>query len=162
MTLMSLKDDYLKLLWLGDSDDPDEHQAFLDTLDGIVGEIEVKADAYAAVVEDFESSAKRCREEAKRLMERAKRYETQVKTMKDRLMGVMLATDRPVIKTDLHTFTVCKNGGDLPIEYTGDIPDQFMRVVYEKDTDLIKQTLKAGHKLDFAHFGERGTHLRIK
>ena len=66
------------------------------------------------------------------------------------------------ITTDFHTFIVCKNGGKQPMEITGDVPDNYKRVVYETDTEKIRKELEAGATLPFAHLEECGEHLRIK
>jgi hypothetical protein len=81
----------------------------------------------------------------------------------DDLLRVMTDTlHETKIKTDLHIFTVCRNGGKQPMEITGEVPDNYKRIVYETDTEKIRAALEAGEELTFAHLNERGTHLMIK
>lgn len=161
-TLMDLTADYKALMEFAAGDDPEDDQAFIDTLEGILGAIDTKADGYAAVIETFQNHAERCKAEASRLTARQKKFENRIKAMKERLAQSMIETGRKEITTDYHTFKLCQNGGQLPIEYTGEIPQDYMRVVYEKDPDKIRAALESGKELPFAHFGERGRHVRIR
>jgi hypothetical protein len=89
--------------------------------------------------------------------------ENHEKRMKAALLYVMTEKlNQRKITTDFHVFSVCKNGGKQPLEITGEVPDNFKRVVYETDTEKIRTALENGEQLDFAHLEERGEHLRIK
>lgn len=63
-----------------------------------------------------------------------------------------------------------KNGGKAPIVFDEDaefidpnsIPEQFRKVSVDLDMTAIRDALEAGEILDFAHIGERGSHLVIK
>ena len=48
------------------------------------------------------------------------------------------------------------------MEITGDVPDNYKRIVYEVDRERIRADLEQGAELPFAHLNERGTHLRIR
>lgn len=59
------------------------------------------------------------------------------------------------------------NGGLMPLVYDKtinleDIPAAYRKVEYSYDNDAIRRALDAGEELDFARYGERGTHLVIK
>ena len=56
MTLYELTNDYMNLLELAEDPDIDE-QAFLDTLEGIDGALEDKAEGYAKVIRTLEGDA---------------------------------------------------------------------------------------------------------
>ena len=56
-TLYSLTQDYKNLLDLAGSADPEEIEIFNDTLEAVLGQIEVKADGYAAVMSEIEGRA---------------------------------------------------------------------------------------------------------
>lgn len=60
MTLYELTEDYMNLLELAEDPDIDE-QAFMDTLDGIEGAIEIKAENYAKVMRQLEPMRLRAR-----------------------------------------------------------------------------------------------------
>ena len=161
-TLYELKEEYLTLLSLGDSDDPEEQQAFLDTLDGLMGEIEVKADSYAVVLKELAAQKEKVEAERKRLQRSEKAIENSMRAMKERIKDAMIEMGKTEIKTDLHTFNIQKNGGVQPMKITGEVPDRFQKVIYDIDTEKIREALTAGEELDFAHLEPRGTQLRIR
>lgn len=63
-----------------------------------------------------------------------------------------------------------KNGGKAPIVFNEDLefldpnglPEQFRKVSVEVDVAAVREALEAGEVLEFAHIGDRGTHLVIK
>jgi len=161
-TLYELTTDYQALLELGDSDDPEEQEAFLTTLEGLDFEVGLKADAYAAIMSQLKARAEYIKAEADRLARRAKAAENNVERLKTALYGAMLAMGKTEIKTDLHRFKIVKNGGKQPVTIDEDrVPDGFKRVVYETDKELIRQTLEKGVALEFARLEERGSHLKV-
>ena len=162
-TLYSLSNEYKELLELALSDDIDDEQAFADTLEGLTGCIESKMDDYAVVMTHLEGRAAMIRNEIDRLKAMEMVVTNHQKRMKAHLLRVMEdMLHQTKIKTDLHTFTVCRNGGKQPMEITGEVPDNYRKIVYEIDNDKIRADLENGVELPFAHLNERGTHLMIK
>lgn len=160
-SLYDLKNDYLTLMEYADSTDPDDEQVFLDTLEGLMGAVETKADSYAAVISHMEAHEDLLQKEIDRLTAKKTAITNNKKRMKDSLQSAMIAMDQKTIKTDLHTFRVQKNGGKQPLDIFGEVPDKFQKVIYEPDKDLIRKALENGEKLKFAVLKERGEHLVI-
>lgn len=161
-SLMNLTDEYKALLELGSSTDPEEQQAFLDTLEGMTGIIQSKMDGYAFVLTQLDGRTKTIDGEIKRLQAWKQTIENNEKRMKEVLLTVMNEMNEKKIQTDLHTFTVCKNGGKQAVDIFAEVPDSFQRVIYEPDTDKIRAALEDGLELSFAKLKERGEHVRIK
>lgn len=165
-TLYELTSDYLGLLELAGSDDPEDQEAFETTLEGLLACIDKKADSYATVLVEMGGRVDIITNEINRLTAIKKAIEDHQKRMKERLLETMQITGRDVIKTDLHTFKIVKNGGKLPlvIEDGANIPDKWCKVIVEPDKDKIRTALETGNTeaLAFAHLGERGEHLSIK
>lgn len=161
-SLFQLEDQYILLSQLGDSDDPEDQQAFLDTLEGLIGEIEMKADSYAVVITQFKNQSDAIDAEIKRLRKRKEAVDNSIDRMKARIKEAMELMGKTEIKTDLHTFKIQKNGGKQAMKITADVPDEFQRIVYETDTEKIRKTLESGEELPFAELLPRGTQLRIK
>ena len=161
-TLYQLTTEYQNLLDFASSDDPEDIKCFLDTLESMDFEIGLKADDYAAVVRHLESQTASIDNEITRLKNRSTVIENNIKRIKSRLKTSMEAMGKKEIKTDLNTFKIVNNGGKLPLKITGEVPDKYQKVIYEVDTELIRADLDAGKVLPFAHYEERGTHLRIK
>ena len=162
-TLYSLSAEYNELMALAMSTDPEDEQAFADTLEGLTGVIESKMDDYAVVMTHLKGREDLIRQEIERLQSMLQTIDNHEKRMRTHLLVVMKDTlQQTKIQTDLHTFTICRNGGKQPMEITGEVPDNYKRVVYETDTEKIRKALENGEELTFAHLNERGEHLRIK
>ena len=162
-SLYQLTTEYQALLDLGDSDDPEDQEAFLTTLEGLDYELDLKADSYAAVIMQLNGRAEMIKKEIDRLKGIQNAITKNVDRMKDVLKNSMEITGRTDIKTDLHSFKIVKNGGVAPVEITEDaVPDKYKRVIVEIDKAKIREALEAGETFSWAKLGERGTHLRIK
>ena len=124
MTLYELTEDYMNLLALAEDPDIDE-QAFMDTLDGIEGAIEVKADNYARVMRQLEADAAACDAESKRLKNKAKTIDNNIKRMKQALQFAMQATGKTKFKTQLFSFYIQKNSASVVMDelYIENIPN---------------------------------------
>lgn len=161
-SLYSLTNDFMALMEYADSTDPEDEQVFLDTLDSVISTIDLKMDDYAVVMDHMEERENLIDKEINRLSAMKKAIKDNRKRMTDRLLESMKATDRTKVTTDLHTFSVVKNGGKLPLVIDGNVPDNYQKIIMEPDKDLIREALDSGEKLDFAHYEERGERLRIK
>lgn len=159
MTLYEIQGEFLELLDMAETET--DEQVITDTLSVIQSELEVKAEGYAAVIKELDAEVKKFDEEISRLILKKKVLENNSKRIKDRIKNAMEMMDVPEIKTDKFKLKVTKNGGKAPLEITGNVPDNFLKVIYETDTDKIRKALEDGEKLDFAELRERGTHLRI-
>lgn len=162
-TLYQLSDEYEQLMELAISTDPSDEQAFADTLEGLTAVINTKMDDYAVVMTHLKGRSEMIQAEIERLQAMKQAIDNHEKRMKMIMLHVMTEKlNQRKIQTDLHTFTVCKNGGKQPMEITGEVPDNYKRIVYETDLEKIRKELEDGKQLDFAHLEERGEHLRIK
>lgn len=162
-SLMNLSDEYKELSELAGSADPEDEQVFIDTLEGLKGVIENKMDGYGVVLTRQKARIEMIHGEIKRLQEWEKQMINNDRLMREALLHVMRDTlGQKKIQTDLHTFIICKNGGKQAVDIFAEVPDSFQRVIYEPDTDKIRDALEAGEDLPFAKLLERGEHVRIK
>ena len=159
-TLYEIAAEYMTLLDMAEEID---EEVFKDTLEGIEGELEIKADNYAKVITELENRAEGLDKESKRLAERKKVIENNIKRIKDSLQGAMIATGKTRFKTDLFNFGIQKNKPRLVLDKgLEDIPmDYYIFQDPIADKDKITQELKEGKELDFAHL-EQGESLRIR
>ena len=160
-SMYELSNDYNGLMEYADSIDPEDEQVFLDTLESVLGAIDLKMDDYAVVMSHMKEREDLIDNEMKRLKARKDAIKNNRTRMNERLYEVMITTGRRKVTTDLHTFSIRKNGGKLPLVITGDVPDNFQKVIYEPDNERIREALDNGETLDFAHYGERGEYLKI-
>ena len=164
MTLYELSDDYMNLLTM--AEDPDiDPEAFADTLAGIEGAIEDKADGYAKVIRTLEGDAAACDAESKRLRNKKQIIENNIKRMKSALQYAMEATGKTKFKTALFSFGIQKNPAAVVMDegYIENIPERFLipqdPVI---DKKAIKEALKSGEDLEGLAHLEQTESLRIR
>ena len=164
MTLYELTEDYMNLLELAEDPDIDE-QAFTDTLEGIEGALEDKAEGYAKVIRTLEGDAAACDAESKRLRNKKQTIENNIKRMKAALQYAMQATGKTKFKTALFSFGIQKNPAAVVIDegYLENIPDRFLIPQDPQiDKKAIKEALKAGEDLEGIAHLEQTESLRIR
>ena len=134
--------------------------AYTDTLNAIELAFEDKADNIAKAITNINSDISALQTEIKRLQELQKIRENHVKNLKSYLFEQMKAIGKTKFSTPLFNFNICKNGGALPMEITGDVPSEYCDLV--PNNTLIRDAIKEGKDIEFAKLLERGEHLRIK
>lgn len=160
MTLYDIVGEFLQLYEMATGEDD---QAFLDTLEGLKGELEVKASGYVHVIKQLDMEADECDKIIEAFKAKKKRRKTAVKRMEDAIMEAMDIAGVDTLPAGEYTLKIAKNGGLQPLKVdTENIPDNFMKVIYTADNDKIRQALKDGEDLPFAYLEERGRHLNIK
>lgn len=161
-TLYEITGQYLQLLEMLEEEDSLEEQVVKDTLEGIDGELEVKADGYARIIRELDAEAVKYEEEKKRLEERGNTLRNRSRILKEHLYNSMKLTGKTKFKTNLFSFGIQKNGGLQPMEIVPDviIPDEYLKK--EPDNTKIREAIKEGKSLPFAVLKERGDHLVIR
>ncbi len=161
-TLYEITGDYLRLLEMLEDEGNLDPQAFADTLDGIEGEFEIKADGYARIMKELDAEASKYDAEIQRMMARRDSLNNHSKMLKQRLYEGMKATGKLKFKTDLFSFGIRKNGGRNPVQIVPDvtIPLEYCRI--EPDSTKIREALENGAELSFAVLKEQGDHLVIR
>lgn len=159
-SLYKLNQDYQELLNMLYQDDVDE-QMILDTLESLEGDIEDKADNYAKIIRELEAKRDTRKTETKRLTDSAAILDNRIKYLKQNLFNTMKQTGKTKFTTDLFTFRIQKNGGQRALTIDGDVPTEYTKTIVENDTDKIRQALKEGKELDFAHLEPQSESLRI-
>lgn len=172
-TLFKIEADLLALDALldeceGEINDPKADAAIQAWFAELQSDICRKLDGYVELVKIWEMEAALAREEAELFAKQAKSRENRVKWFKGRLLNFLQATRQVEVET-LKGRTVCvqKNGGKVPIVWTGtvhtdDVEERFIRVTKSIDQDAVRAALEAGEKLAFADLGEVGQHVRIR
>lgn len=162
MKLYELVGQYAELLQ--HLEDPDyDPETLQDTLEGIEGELEDKADGYAKVMKNLEATGAAIEAEIARLSARKTRIDTQIKRLKAYLQNAMEVTGKTKFKTDLFSFTVQKNPPKVVLDVSPDmVPSEYLIPQDPKvDMAAIKDALKAGTVMNIAHL-EQGQSLRIR
>jgi hypothetical protein len=164
MTLYELTSEYMELLAMLEDPDTDE-AVILDTLEGVGGELEEKADNYARVMRQMDADAAAIKAEEERLYNRRKSLENRSVWLKQRLKSVMEMTGKKKIKTELFSFGIQKNPASVVIDeqYIENIPAEYLIAQDPKiDRQKIKEDLKAGKDLEGIAHLEQSESLRIR
>lgn len=144
--------------------DPDaDLQAIADTLEGIEGEIEAKADNYAVIINELKADAEKIRNEEKRLADRRRSIENRVEYLKATLEGAMLTTGKLKFKTPFYSFGIQKNPPTVIIDDAEKIPPEYL--VWTEPTVNKKQMLvdmRSGKDLAGVAHLEQTEGLRIR
>ena len=159
-TLFDITEDFRSLYELATDPECDE-QVFQDTLDGLMGELEVKSCGYTQVIKQLDMEAKQAKEVSQMFADKAKVRENHIKRMKEALKMAMETAGTDQIAAGAFTIKLQKNGGLQPLKITGEVPDNMTKVIVEPDTDRIREFLK-DNECEWAHLEERGKHIVIK
>lgn len=143
--------------------DPEiDEEVVNDTLEAIVGEIEVEAAHLIPIFERMDMEIEAC----KKHKDEWAQAEKVRKNRRDRLWDMVKDTIVAMKKTDLEagdvTLHIQNAGGKLPLIIDGTVPERFTKLTIENDNDLIRKALDAGEDIDFAHYGERSKVMKIK
>lgn len=163
-TLYELTSDYMRLMELAEDPETDR-QILLDTMDGMDGELEAKADGYAKVLAQLKSNRAGLKAEIDRLTARMKTIDTNMDRMKEILQWAMTVTGKTKFKTDLFSFNVQKNPPSVVIDeqYLENLPQEYLIPQEPKvDKTKIKEDIKAGKDLTGIAHLEQSESLRIR
>ncbi len=142
-----------------------EEQVILDSLEGIGGEIEEKADNYAKMIKNLLAEAEALKAEEERLSARRKARESLAQKLKSRLQANLEFIGKTKFKTLLFSFSVARNGGKQPLFITENIEEIPGKYLIQQppipDKEAIRELLKE-KEVDWAHFTGYGTHLNIR
>lgn len=163
-TLYEMTEDYETVLNMLYDPEVDEDVIF-DTLEGIEGEIEDKADGYAKLIMELKADAQKIKDEEQRLYARRISIENRQKRILQTLQANLEFIGKTKFKTDLFSFNVQKNGGLQPMAITGgltDIPEEFL-IPQDPvpDKKAIREYLKE-NSASWAHLEPYGRTLRIR
>lgn len=134
-TLYELTGQYLQLLEMAQDADP---ETFADTLDGMDGEIEEKADNYAKVIRTLSGDIDSIDVEIDRLKNRKNTISNNMERIKKSLETSMIITNKRKFKTVLFSFGIQKNRPVVQIKQESAVPKQFWKT---QDPVIDKQSL---------------------
>lgn len=137
--------------------------AVTDTLEGLEGEVKDKAVNVALHIKNLRSDLEQLENAKASFAARIKAAKSSLDFYENYLDLNLQKSGISEIKTDFVTIKYKK----LPaiVDVTGDVPEQFQRVIPEKrepDKKAIEEALKAGNVLPFATLIEGRTKLEIK
>lgn len=142
-----------------------DEQTIADTLEGMSGELEVKATNVAFFARNLESIAASIKEAEAGMAARRKALENRAARMRDYLLNCMQLAGVQKIEGPYFKLAQRENPPAVIIDEPGLIPAEFMRQPDPPppapDKTAIKEALKAGAEVPGAHLA-RGVRLEIK
>ncbi len=146
--------------------DPEvSEEAIRDTLEGIFGEFEDKADGFAKILLGVKADIEALKKEEERLHLRRKALENRSTFLKGYLEANMRLIGKLKFKTALFSFNIQKNGGLEPLVIDGlidDIPGKYLIPQPPVPNNDAIRKLLAEKQVDWAHLEPRGESLRIR
>lgn len=142
--LYALTGQMAELAALADTDDEGLRQAIQDTMDGIKGEFEVKADSIVMLRRNIEGDIDAIDKEVDRLNELKRIKENTVGQLSDYLRRNMEAADIKSIKRPLFTITLALSPEKVIVDDEKAVPDEFvsLKSVITPDKKNIAVRLK--------------------
>lgn len=162
--LYQITQDYLQIMSM--MEDPElDPKTLADTMEGIEGELEDKADNYARVMKNMEADLNGIKAEIDRLSTRKKTIENNIKRMKEALQFSMETTGKTKFKTELFSFGIRKNAPAVIMDepYIENVPERFLK--YSDPTinrTAIKEAIQNGEDLEGLAHLEQSSSLSIR
>ena len=144
--------------------DPEcDPRALDDTIEGVMGMLQIKAGGYTNLIKQLEMEQKQAEEVADSFAKKAKVRANSIKKMKDALLMAMDGLEITELDAGDYKLKVQKNGGKEPlvIDDPGKVPDSLTKITIEPDKEKIRDYLK-NHDVEWAHVEPRGRHIVIK
>ena len=162
--LYQLVDQYRHLQVLEDPELPED--AVRDTLEGLEGEITVKATNVARFIANQEAFAKAVEEAAKAMAERAQRLRRRADGIRGYLVVQMQAAGIERVEAPEFTLAVRKNPPSVIVDSIGELPSEYMAPPPpppepKPDKTAIAAAIKAGTHVPGARL-EQSVRLEIK
>ena len=147
LTLYNIADQYLVDLQKLQEMEIDE-QTFADTLEGLSGDLEVKATNVAMFVRNLEASAEAIKDAEKQMAERRKALESKADRIRQYLLDNMTRTGITKIDCPYFVLSVRKNPPAVEVLNQDMIPDEYFDIPEPPAPTLnknrLKEDLKAG------------------
>jgi hypothetical protein len=164
LTLYKIADQYLVDLQKLQDMDIDE-QTFVDTIEGLSGELELKATNVAMFVRNLEASAEAIKAAEKQMAERRKALEAKADRIRQYLLDNMTRTGITKIDCPYFVLSVRKNPPAVEVLNQDMIPTDFFDIPEPPPPILnknrLKDALKAGEIIEGAKLTQ-GCSLQIK
>ena len=159
MKLHELSEDYKRLQ---DEDLPAE--VIQDTLEAIEGEIQIKGENIALLVQNWDSDIQVLKEYKAKLDVKIKERQNRIEWLKNYLRGNMEATEIKKIECPLFTINCVVGREIVQIDDENAIPDEYVtvKVITTPDKKKLLEALKDGETILGASLTRSKSSIRIK
>ena len=162
--IFDLVGEYRELYEMLTDADESEEQVINDTIEGVIGEIEIKAAGLVGIMNRLDMEIDACEKHKKEWDNRLRVRKNAKERIKARIIQAMQEMGTTELAAGDVKFKLQNAGGQLPliIDEGATVPEKFTKITIENDNALIRKALENGEQLDFARFGERSKVLKIK
>ncbi len=135
-----------------------------DTLEGMQGEFEDKAEAILAIIKNEQALSEALKAEAKNLADRAKSCVNRVDNLKAYLASSMETMEVKKVSAGVHSLSVRKGSKSVEIKDVDSLPSEFVNyeTTIKPDKNLIREKLKLGQLISGAELVTGKSSLIIK
>lgn len=142
-----------------------DDQTLTDTLDGMSGALEVKAQSVACFIRNLEATAAQIKDAEASMAARRKALENKAARVKDYLLASMMVAGVQKVECPLFKLSVQDNPAAVEVYQPELVPEQFMRQPEPPppaiDKTAIKEAIKAGQDVPGCRLTQ-GKRLAIK
>ncbi len=162
--IFDLVGEYRELYEMLTDADESEEQVINDTIEGVIGEIEIKAAGLVGIMNRLDMEIDACEKHKKEWDNRLRVRKNAKERIKARIIQAMQEMGTTELAAGDVKFKLQNAGGQLPliIDEGATVPEKYTKITIENDNALIRKALENGEQLDFARFGERSKVLKIK
>ncbi len=159
--LYELTAQYQKLFDLAVQFEDEDQQAFLDTMEGLEGEIEQKFEALCKIKVSIEAQQEGLKTEIARLQARAKTCSNNIDRIKNYIFIQMQQFGTTKLKAGIFSIGIQNSPPSLSIPDESKVPQEFVQMCPVIDRAAIKDAIKNGRTVDGCEL-VTGQHLRIR
>ena len=162
-TIFDIQDDFEALFQLLEEGGGEEEMRVW--FDELCADFKAKADGYARVIDDSKAKSAGLKTEIDRLRTMQNRETAKQDRLKSLLKQAMEHLGIAKLDTDLHKFSIAKNGGKQKLVVTIDpaeLPSDYRTITYTANKDAIREDIAEGVVIDGVTLEPRGDTLRIK
>jgi hypothetical protein len=127
-----------------------DEQTLLDTLDGMAGDLEAKAQATVIVARHMRAESEAIRAASTTMMQRARQTEARAEALETRVFNMMLATGITKISCPYFGLSIKNNPASVDIFDELQVPQDYRREIpasYPPDKALIGKAIKDGFEV---------------
>ena len=132
-----------------------DDQTFLDTLESLSGDLEVKASNVAMFARNLEATAGAIKQAEAQMYERRKKLEDKAQRIYAYLLSNMQACGISKIESPYFAISVKKNPESVVVDFEGSIPDEFFTQPAppppKLDKAKLKEAIKSGLQIEGVH-----------
>ena len=138
-----------EMLMLMDMMEEDPENEFIsDTLEGLAGDLEAKADGYCKVIFEYDHESEKLESEIKRLQARKSVVDNNITRLKGALFNAMQTVGMKKIRGDLFSLTIKNNGVSLD-NIPDNLPEKYLLPQPAKvDKKQLLADIKAGAQVE--------------